>query len=210
MVLIKIYGYCSPENKWYIGQTSRPLIIRSGKTGCHYMYEAKKFAEAIKKYGWSSMEQHVLRLCVNQEEADYYEAYYCDVYDSVNNGYNISRGRHTPGYHPTEDQRNIKSQIAKGLIPKVDGTYAKSCKDNPEWIAKLPSMTAAARAKSKPIAMLDKETKEVIKVFVSKSEAVRFLRPDLLPTQRRSMVSQIGRCLRGINETAYGYGWMLA
>lgn len=92
MKLWRIYGYRSPENKWYIGQTIQN-VNRRAKSGAGYLVYLNPFAEAIMKYGWDNMEQNILRLCTSQEEANYWEKFYIDQYNSVYpNGYNIQEG----------------------------------------------------------------------------------------------------------------------
>ena len=76
------------NDKVYVGQTWRPLSKRwcygHGYRGCI------KLENAIKKYGKHNFYYEILTLCGTQESADYWETYFINRYDSVNNGYNIS------------------------------------------------------------------------------------------------------------------------
>jgi len=208
LMLWRIYGYRNIHtNKWYVGCTSRALAIRAGNNGIHYIYHVPKFAEAIRQYGWDSFEQNILRLCETKAEAKYWEEYYCRSLNSVENGYNINYG---PKSVVSEELKENLSQIMKGLIPKKDGTYVDTgydCRTDPKWIEHQNPEIALSQ--SKAVKMLDKETKEVIKVFKSKSEACRYLAPDKPRHTWSSMSSHIGRCLKGIKTSAYGYDWEL-
>lgn len=100
--IYRVYGYVSPEGKWYIGQTVSNVNKRALKgklyKGC--------FKEAIDKFGWESFEQHILRLCDTQEEADMYERLFIEKYNSLYpNGYNLQTGGKT-GSMFVEDIRN--------------------------------------------------------------------------------------------------------
>lgn len=93
MKLWKVYGYRSPENKWYIGVTTGRLSGRAGKDGIKYVKKCPMFAQAIIEYGWQNIEQNVLRLCLTQEEADYYEKFFIEEKNSLwPNGYNLQSG----------------------------------------------------------------------------------------------------------------------
>lgn len=90
-----IYRYTSPSGKSYIGQTYGDDIQRglqrraqngNGYKGCI------KFYHAIKRYGWDNFTVEILECHLSQEQANEREQYYIQLYDSVNNGYNITLG----------------------------------------------------------------------------------------------------------------------
>ena len=60
-----------------------------------------------------------------------------------------------------------------------------------------------------PIAMLDKDTEEILKVFSDQSDAARWLikegKTTISNTQKISYI--IGRVARGLRKTAYNYKW---
>lgn len=89
----RIYRYYNPiEDKSYVGQTSTNVNIRAGKNGYRYP-KGFPFREAIDKYGWENFEQSILRLCTSQEEADQYERYFIEKYNTIfPNGYNMESG----------------------------------------------------------------------------------------------------------------------
>ena len=88
-----VYRYWSPNGKSYIGQTCQKLDERSGKQGQLY-WASTHFFNAINKYGWDWFKNHreILKKHLTMEEADYWESYYIDKYDSRKNGYNIQSG----------------------------------------------------------------------------------------------------------------------
>lgn len=90
----KIYKYTNTSNgKIYIGQTSKTLNERAGKNGKNYC-ESNRFYAAIKKYGWESFVSEIIADNLTQDEANAFEIYYIDLFDSTNPdyGYNIQLG----------------------------------------------------------------------------------------------------------------------
>lgn len=78
------------NNKKYIGITSRKPEIRWGHEGNGYALQPK-FFNAIKKYGWDNFTHEIICKNLNQQEAKELETYYIDLYNSIENGYNILR-----------------------------------------------------------------------------------------------------------------------
>jgi group I intron endonuclease len=80
------------NNKVYIGQTCQKPEYRwnHGKG-----YERQSyFYSAIQKYGWNNFEHEILKNNLTLEEANYWEEYYIEQYNSTDKkyGYNISFG----------------------------------------------------------------------------------------------------------------------
>lgn len=115
MMLIRVYGWRNIHtDEWYIGQTSQPMKYRSKGSGQGYKSNTK-FWEAIQKYGWESFEQNILRLCTSKEEADYWEKYFIQKYDSVGHGYNMALGgQGTPGVQLSDERKEKISNSLKG------------------------------------------------------------------------------------------------
>lgn len=85
----KIYKYTNIVNgKIYIGRTCQTLEKRAGSKGQNYK-SCFKFYNAIQKYGWDSFTVEILEDNLSDEEASVKELEYIELYDSVNNGYNI-------------------------------------------------------------------------------------------------------------------------
>ena len=90
-----VYVHTNKINgKKYVGITSKIPQKRwnNGKG-----YERQHFYSAIEKYGWENFEHKILKTGLTQEEADYWEKYYIQEFDSRlgHNGYNAAIG----GFH---------------------------------------------------------------------------------------------------------------
>lgn len=93
-----IYKYTSPNDKSYIGQTTRTLEQRARSYGSGYQ-RCKVFYDAILKYGWDNFTCEILTTIETNDLIDLYqqlnalESYYIDKYQTqVPNGYNIRSG----------------------------------------------------------------------------------------------------------------------
>jgi hypothetical protein len=97
-----IYKLTSPSNKSYIGQTKsnielrwkqhRQLWKRLKIKGC-YKNSSSKLFYAFDKYPENSCWKiSILCECLSKKELDKMEMYYILNYDTVNNGYNITKG----------------------------------------------------------------------------------------------------------------------
>ena len=115
------------NGKMYVGQTSQSLN-RRWQNGFGYRRSSKFFA-AIVKYGWNNFEHIILKSHLTLEEANYWEAYYINYYNTVNNGYNLTYGGNNApvseetkkklkeshlGYKPTELAKQKNSLSNKG------------------------------------------------------------------------------------------------
>ncbi|MBR5614153.1 MAG: GIY-YIG nuclease family protein [Clostridia bacterium] len=52
-------------------------------------YKRQAFYKVVQEYGWDNFEHLVLMEGLNKEEAEYFETFYIDYYDSCENGYNV-------------------------------------------------------------------------------------------------------------------------
>ena len=106
--LYKVYQYLSPSNKRYIGQTCTSLKVRSGSNGQKY-WDSPKFFNAIKKYGFNNFQMSILKEGLSKDEADYWEKYYIDKYQTTSDkfGYNLSEGGE--GLKPNAETRKKMS-----------------------------------------------------------------------------------------------------
>lgn len=89
-----VYTHINKINgKMYFGITSREPEIRWGKGGNHYtLTNQPKFYRAIKKYGWNNFEHRVLGSNFTEEQAKKLEMVYIKLFNTVEQGYNISLG----------------------------------------------------------------------------------------------------------------------
>ena len=78
------------NNKKYIGITSRNPNVRWGINGKGYSLQPK-FFNAIQKYGWDNFNHEIIAKNLTKQEALDLETYYIDLYNTIENGYNILR-----------------------------------------------------------------------------------------------------------------------
>lgn len=129
--MYKIYKYTNQiNNKIYIGQTKNSLEKRADKDGKNYK-GSPYFYNAICKYGWKNFKSEILKDGLTLEEANYYEQYYIDLYDSTNPsiGYNIRLGGSNSSL--SEQSRKIISEKAKERYkdPTKNPNYGKHWSD---------------------------------------------------------------------------------
>jgi group I intron endonuclease len=110
---INIYKLTFPNNKIYIGQTTREYNVRiaehkrSGNKNSlkkHHGYVYK----AIRKYGWENIKHNLILIC-EDFDADYYEKELIKLYKSNNKnyGYNLESGGTKNKIHSTETKLKI-------------------------------------------------------------------------------------------------------
>lgn len=94
--MIEIYLITNHNNgKVYVGQTCSGIDFRWR----HHVWESKKpkqpLHRAIAKYGIEAFSKEVLAVALTQEEANWYEIYFIQQYNSLvpnNKGYNVAAG----------------------------------------------------------------------------------------------------------------------
>lgn len=145
-----IYGYFFENGKCYIGQTvnaeqrhSRHLSdAKLGKSTC------RKFHNALRKYEYrydykvlvdfTCDSKEELQRCLNK-----FEEFYIEVFDSFNNGYNLTKGGDgRVGSEQTEQTRRKISKKLKGVkksedFSKMLSERNRGKKKSPESIEKM-------------------------------------------------------------------------
>ena len=112
-----VYVHTNKINgKKYVGITSKKPQKRwnNGKG-----YERQYFYNAIVKYGWENFDHEILKTGLTQEEADYWERYYIQEFDSClgHNGYNAAIGGYDAGMtglHHSEEAKKKMSEARRG------------------------------------------------------------------------------------------------
>ena len=217
-----IYKHTNKLNgKSYIGLTKRTTKARWGKNGAYYK-QCSKFWNAIQKYGWEAFDHDILVENIHTlAEANDLECYYINFYDTIRNGYNISKGGFDKSYctikicQMTRDKQVISiydSASDAGRKLAIDrGSISKCCKGKQisagGWYWCFASEYEQYQVKQKstrfsrdlPVEQLDKDTNKVINSFKSISEAARFL--------NKSSGKHIGECCCAKRKTAFGYKW---
>ena len=124
----KVYMHTSPNNKRYIGITSRNSVKRLGNNGEGYKYNAH-FWRAIQKYGWNEFSHEILCSGLTEQRAKELEIYFIAKYKTTDSkyGYNIAHGGDgTNGYHHSEEtKRKIGKSNRHSKQPMKEETKIK-------------------------------------------------------------------------------------
>ena len=184
------------NGKVYIGITSQNPEQRWRK-GAGY-YNHKKFYNAILKYGWNNFSHVILYSNLSEKEACEKEKELIKIYDSKNNGYNLTDGgERTSGYHHTEETKekissSRKKNISKEQIIRINNwnqthrqEHSKIMKNRWENLDFKYKM--AEKHKKKVVCLTTRE------IFNSINEAAQFA--NISP-------SGISKCLKGIQKSA--------
>lgn len=106
------------NDKVYIGQTSQKVHARFRqhiKSSSVRLRHSYKLSDAIKQYGKENFYFQVLKSGLNQEEADKWEVYYINLYDSYYNGYNSTFGANERFIHTEQDIKKLKECVSDGI-----------------------------------------------------------------------------------------------
>lgn len=89
-----IYMYTNKINgKQYIGQTIHSISRRAGYHLTNYIKSSPKFGRAILKYGYENFSSTILHDNIEDKSMlDAYESLYIELYNTIENGYNIAEG----------------------------------------------------------------------------------------------------------------------
>lgn len=101
-----VYLHKTPNNKYYIGITSKKNPKERWRNGNGYSCN-KYFEKAIEKYGWNNIEHIILYQNLTEKEAKEKEIELIAKYRANNNlyGYNLSSGgESSKGYKHTKEQ----------------------------------------------------------------------------------------------------------
>lgn len=97
----------------YIGQTNN--IKNRWKPSAYK--NCVKFYNAIQTYGWDSFKHEIIIDNLTLEEANKLESFYINLYDSINNGFNLTTGGDNK--IASEETRQKMSKARKG-VPKSE------------------------------------------------------------------------------------------
>lgn len=166
------------NNKCYIGITSRLPESRWGKNGHGYLerkngkYRQEKFARAIKKYGWDNFEHIIWGDGFTHNEACKIEYLLIKLWNTVNNGYNITAGGE--GHKETPLSEESRKKIGNSLKGKMAGT------NNPNYGKPM----SEEQKKKLSIAKKGFTHTDEEKQKISESLKKTFSSPDFIPYDR--------------------------
>lgn len=204
------------NGKIYIGKTTCSVQKRwkehlqdYKKSRC----EKRPLYDAMLKYGPENFHIEEVEEC-SLEKLSERETYWIEFFDTFKRGYNATKGGDGKPYLDYEliyktyletksltltsqicgcDRKNVKKIIFAYDYPKEE---FKKDKENNYKKARQKEKELTG----KNVAMLDKETGQVLKTFASLKEAERFL-------GKPKGNSHISAACRGKRKTAYGYKW---
>lgn len=197
------------NHKVYIGMTIRDPQVRFeehkrkafDKNYYGYNYPIYR---AIRKYGINNFSFDIIYTTKNEEEIYEKEKYYIQLYDSINNGYNISFGGEGNSKYKTNDileywnQGKTCQEISNILGCQITtvSNRLKGCGITQEDITKRIS-SLQKKINADPILQFDLQG-NFIREWNSSIEIEREL---------GYYSSNIRSCCRGKIKTAYGYIW---
>lgn len=114
MAVYRVYLISNNYNsKVYVGSTKQDYLCRSGLDGEGYK-GCPKLWKAIKSLGWPNFSYETLEETESAEEAKMLEEFYIDLFDSVNNGYNVlSRSGVSTNKSKTKSKHDREMRKAK-------------------------------------------------------------------------------------------------
>lgn len=194
-----IYKITNIENQHiYIGKTDRTVEERWKEhlKDCNRVdFGNRPLYRAINKYGKDKFLIEQIEEC-SFDEVDKREKYWIEYYGSFKNGYNATIGGDGRPYLDYDliyrTYLECKSRSKTAQILGIDRSNVNriiaGLKDNPYY---------KNEALFKPVARLDKDTKEVLEVFPSVTEA----------NKKYKCNGHISSVCKGKRKTAGGYGW---
>lgn len=215
-----IYKHTNKRNgKPYIGQTHYKNPELRWQNGKAYI-NSPKFYNAIlaEPDGFEGFTHEILQRDIPEDLVNDLEMYYIELYDAVQNGYNISAGGNDHSYNSVsiyqldenktilakfnsfkdaEDKTGISNKnlvaACKGRLKSCGGYYWCYMTDYDNFIIKKsPKLQAFV-----PVYQLD-ELKNILAEYTTVTEAARAV---------KGHPSKISQCCSGKRCTAYGYYW---
>lgn len=201
-----VYVVTNIQNgKKYVGTTQRSIDVRF-KEHCKDSKtdrcKDRPLYSDMNKYGIDSFVAECLEECSDDERFER-ESYWIDKLDTHFNGYNYTYGGAGKQLYDYKEIAN--KYIELGSVKDVCDFYKcdvhvvrVACKENGVKI--ISSQDHNRERYSKKIAMLDKVTCHILKIFPSIKEAAKYLGDD----RKRQHITEVCNNKRNI---AYGYKW---
>lgn len=193
------------NDKVYIGKTSSTILRRWKE----HLYDVNKrknekrpLYAAMQKYGIDHFDIVEIEKCDN-EIINEREIYWIQYYNSFYNGYNATKGGDGSFYINVEDILNLW-QDGKNIreIHNITGYDCQTITNHLEnyGITAIERQIRGHDYHRKSVAMLDKNTEEILKIFSTTQETELFLGK---PMSHR----HVQEVCTGKRKTAYGYKW---
>ena len=192
------------NNKIYIGKTLKTIEERWKEHCKDYKKDSEEkrpLYSAMKKYGIENFKIEEIEKC-NINIVNEREKYWIEYYSSFKNGYNATKGGDGKAYADYDliyslwkENKNML-EIQNILGYSID-TIRIALENNN--VTERERKERGIQSYSKSIAMLDKETEEILNVFSSQEEALRFL--------NKGSGGHIAQVCKGKRKTAYGFKW---
>ena len=227
------------NNKVYVGITSQRITSRWGKNGCKYLEKKKngdfvqpKFARAILAYGWDGFSHTIFAEGLTHESACLMEMALIALYDSVNNGYNITKGGEgavgvtmPKEYCLQMSKRNKGKHFSPTTEFKVGHGFSKETlkkmseakKGKPSWNKGLKGYNAGESNVMKRPDVREKHkgvNNACARRLIQLDKDGNFIREwDYMSQVQEELsfnVANITACCKGRIKSAYGYKWQYA
>ena len=195
MVTFILYKHTCPNNKCYIGITSRKNPNIRWRNGLAYIYNNSnhntKFANAILKYGWDNIKHEILFDNLSKDEACELEKKYIKYFKDLNLSLNLTDGGDGIwGYKFTDEQRKKLSESHKGK-KQSEETIRKRVEKN----TGKKRTNSSKQKKSIPVVQYTLNNE-----FVNEYFGVR-------EASRCTGIKHIGDVCKGIRKTAGNFIW---
>lgn len=193
------------NGKIYIGKTLKTIPERWKEHCLDYKRERcekRPLYDAMNKYGVENFIIEEIEEC-SPDILNDRETYWIEQYGSFKNGYNATKGGDGKRYI---DYDLIYSLYKEGKNQKEIAAIVNCSTDTVRYalensgVSKKERIRRGQESSGIPIAMLDKNTGEILKVFPSAGEAGRYLKKNVGD-------AHIIAVCKGKRKTAYGYSW---
>ena len=217
-----VYIHIFPNNKYYVGITSKETKSRWGNNGNNYQHQ-KRLYNAIQKYGWDNIQHEIIAEHLTESEAKDFEISLISKLKSNDRqyGYNITSGgdgvlgiKHIGkengmyGKHHSEETLKKISNARKGKLKGKDHPmYGKHFTEEAKQkireartgqVQSKETIKKRVEKNNKKVAQIDIETNKIIKIYNSIKEAAEELNLDR---------GSISKCCHGLRKTVGGYKW---
>lgn len=172
--------------------------------------EKRPLYSAMKKYGSEHFKVEQIEICSDNEVSER-EIYWIEYFSSYKNGYNATKGGDGKPYINKEvilllwncGLSVCEINNCTGYANKTITKSLISCSVNENFIKERKRLKKINTAKlnSNSLSMIDKDSKDVLKVFNSTREACEYLEIDI------SKGNHIRQACKGLRKSAYGYEW---